>query len=166
MLYTTKQQEARIARKDANPKGFFSNKLTLKKCAVCDVTAAVKVWVFSSFKDTTIMALQAVVTTATAAVTALNVIPAQITALDTRITTLENAPTSAATITQLQTDVMTLQTAVTPLATVPATITTLTTNVNDNCAKIKEVTDVTGTPGTDNDAILTSILAVVSPTCA
>ena len=114
------------------------------------------------FQDAQITELEEKVTASDAAV--MNTVDT-VADLETRVDALEAVGNPVVAIAGIQEDVTNLQNSVTMLETLPATVTTVQASVTANCQKIKQVTDVAETPGTDNDAILTNILAVESPVC-
>ena len=117
-------------------------------------------------QDDKIEELEDMVTAFEATIMELEDLPDAVDDLEDRVTALEGVDNPVAAIMQLQTDVTALQGSVTNLETLPAMVTEITADVTANCQKIREVTEVGGNPGMDNDAILTNILAIESNACA
>ena len=118
------------------------------------------------FQDAKIAAVEALVNNIDAV--ALAAVPAEVAALGVRVDTLEAAGNAPVDVAAVQAEVDALEVRVDALEPLTNTVTGaggLVEQATANCQKIKEVTDVAGTPGVDNDAILTNILAVASNVC-
>ena len=118
------------------------------------------------FQDGKIAAVEALVNNIDAV--ALAGVPADVAALEVRVDTLEAAGNAPVDVAGVQAEVDALEVRVDALEPLTNTVTGaggLVEQVTANCQKIKEVTDVAGTPGVDNDDILTNILAVASNVC-